>query len=779
MKMNPLEGSRASQRKEWVISVRELVQFVWRRGDLGGSRKTASRSPLRAQQGSETHRKIQAMRPSDYQPEVPVEWVDERFGVRLRLRGRLDGLWPRESKIIVEEIKSTYRLSNIEGEPLHWAQAEIYGYLISQTFPAIETLEIRLTYAVLPGEEIISFNRQRSPTELAQFFEETVGVYYRWMVKERDRVVDRDKQLELLEFPFPEYRKSQKQIATATYKTIRDAQNLLIEAPTGLGKTMAVSFAVLKALAGKHLDRALFLTAKTTGQRSFMFALSLLNEKGAQIRWLSLTARDKICFTESPPCDLTTCPYALGFYDRLQGAMEAAASMAVWDRDVIESLAERFQLCPYALSLELVPWADVIVGDYNYGFHPGSRLSLAREKGDSDRVALLLDEAHNFPERARAMYSATLHYTSFETAWKEAKKDGLKGIASSLSRWLKHWPTIEREPGMVVDSVPHSSEHELTSLPDRFETRLRRVVTQVEAWLIQGEALGCREAIEIVWQEANDWLRLSDHPREDFIIVMTQGEDVALRRVCLGAEGLVAPVVEEATTTICFSGSLSPLSFFRRTILNDVPSHSLQLDSIFPKENLGVDFARISIRYRDRARTMPAVIESIRRFIIEAKGNYFVFTPSFEYMESLETAGLRSAVKADVIAQSKSMSDDEKHLFLQRFETPDQEARLIGLCVAGGSFAEGIDLVGDKLTGVIVIGVGLPGVGLEREAIRRRFEQQGLDGFDFAYRYPGLNRVIQAAGRLIRSESDQGRLLLIDDRYFESRNADLLPACWF
>ena len=746
------------------VSVRELVEFVLRTGGLG--RESIFMGPRRALEGARAHQRLQKSRPADYEAEVFLTRDVTTATLTLRVSGRIDGLIRGLGLWHIEEIKTLSRPHDGQADPLHWAQAKIYGAMIAAIEPnAPDMFEFLLTYLELATGKISEHRQTASHVELEKFFNEVVAEYLTWAEAQAAWEPTRNASIAALEFPFAKYRAGQRALAVAVYRTIRDGEQLIAEAPTGIGKTVSVLYPAIKALGEGKARKIFYLTARTVGRTVAQETVALLREKGLRLRSLTLTARDKICFKESETCDALECPYATAYYDRIKPALRAALKEESLDRGAIEALARRHSVCPFELSLDVARWADLIICDYNYAFDPGSYLRRFFDD-DPGGYIFLVDEAHNLPERAREMFSA--EFSSRGVADECAVIRKSSADAAETLTALKE----------CIEQLAGKSENSIAEVPQTLLSATKNFLAAGEHQLVRNEAGPAHECLLQRYFEATRLWRTAENYDRGYATIFTPlGDGATVRLYCADPTNLLKETLKRADAAVFFSATLSPMQYFAEILQGSKTPKKLQLPSPFPAENLSiVAHRKIDTTLKQRANTASAVAQTIVEACSQRTGNYLVFFSSFQYLQDVFEK-VQPLTNATLIAQSPQMSEADRDAFLKSFANEPAQTQ-IGFAVLGGIFGEGIDLVGDRLIGAIVVGVGLPQLCLERDLISERFSARELDGYDFAYRFPGMNRVLQAAGRVIRTETDRGFVLLIDRRFAETRYRQLLPAHW-
>lgn len=745
--------------------MRDLVAFVLHSGDLGGNGRF--QGPGRAIEGTRGHQRLQKNRPQGYEAEVVVSREIEREHFVLSIKGRIDGVLHRDGSLLIEEIKTVDEFWNGEAHPLHWAQAKIYGALHASA--ADGKIETQLTYLPLDSNEVTVFRESHSLADLQNFFTAVVEEYLGWIEDYCAWCNRRDVSIEAISFPFDRYRAGQRSLAVAVYRTIARHGRLFVEAPTGIGKTISALFPSIKALPSGAAEKIFYVTAKTIGRTVAEKALADLRGAGLRLRSITLTARDKICFNNGRPCDVKTCPFALGYYDRIKPALQDGLKSDELTRSEVERLARKHQVCPFELSLDLSVWCDAVVCDYNYVFDP--TVSLKRFFSDEERqYAILIDEAHNLADRAREMFSAELSRPALADL-KNAMEESLPACARILGRICGRMSALNGEAEFVEKEGAFVSK----ALPAKIGPLVKNFVEEAEGWLARNEPSGFREALLEGYFQALAYLRVSEWFGERYATIYEAGPG-RLRLFCLDPAPPLKDILTVAGSAVFFSATLRPIDYFREVLGAEAADPYLALSSPFRSENLCVLVqANVSTRLRARESSYEAVAASIGAVARARRGNYLVYFSSYEYLNQVFERFRALFPEMDVHRQNPAMTETARSGFLDAFK---EAGALLGFAVLGGIFGEGIDLVGERLIGVVVVGVGLPQICVERDLIREYREERGGRGFDYAYTFPGMNRVLQAAGRLIRTESDRGVVLLIDDRFGRPLHRRLFPEWW-
>ncbi len=750
--------------REYQVSVKRLVEFVLRTGDLASS---SGRMPskVRAQEGSRAHRKLQKSRPAGYDSEIPLSHKLAGAGFTLEIAGRLDGVWTKPEGVLLEEIKTVTSSWDYQADDLHWAQLKIYGWIFCQQQSMAE-IDLQLTYFSLETEQVTPFREKLSLQILSEFTEMVTSEYLRWIANYDSWIQLRNNSIQALRFPYADFRKGQRNLCRAVYKAVLNSRNLFIEAPTGTGKTISVLFPTIKALPSVNAVKVFFLTARNTTQQLALKALSDMAGAGLQLRSITLTAKEKVCAFDGKACDVVTCPMAKGYFDRRKPAIREALHCQQITRERIAEIAQRYRVCPHELSLDISEWVDAVICDYNYAFDP--RAHLKRHFGDEGGAnVLLIDEAHNLVDRAREMYSAELSSAQLSSGKTGSVSSILKKSISAMQRELMKL-VGEGEPVTVA-----------TELPGPFLRKLETFMERAEQFFAENPGVTIADPLLETYFAINAFLQISEYFGAHYrVIVERCYEDLRIRLFCLDPALCLKETLEGSAGNVFFSATLTPLEHFRIALGGSETDETFRLASPFPPENLQVLITpQIKTSFRHRTGSIDEVCQAIVTFVAGKRGNYLVYFPSYAYLgEVLPGVQLRLP-EVEFIVQTSSMGDAARDLFLEGFKV-QSEKRMIGFAVMGGIFGEGIDLLGDRLIGVAVIGPGLPQLCLERNLIRNHFDQNGKDGFDYAYLFPGLNRVLQAAGRLIRSEKDRGLVMLVDSRFVEQRIYSLLPEWW-
>jgi DNA excision repair protein ERCC-2 len=766
-----------------IVSVLSLVEFVLQAGDLtsGGFQRRD-----RAQLGTQGHKRVQRSRPEGYETEVEIAYRVEDADPPMEVRGRIDGLYASRDPVIIEEIKTTtlsLDLVSEEHNRLHWAQAQCYAYMYAQQHN-LSGVSIHLTYYHLDNGEQGSqkektFERHFTLAELETFFSDLITPYLNWFRKIHAWQAKRDLSIHQLDFPYDDYRPGQRDMAVAVYKAIRANDRLYIQSPTGVGKTIATLFPAVKALGLGLAAKIFYLTAKTSGRLVVEQAMDDMRQANLHFKSVTLTAKEKICFCPPVNCDPEVCVFARDYFGKVKRALEEIDQHQAFTRPVIEEIAQRYQICPFEFSLDLALWVDCIICDYNYAFDP--RVYLHRFFDfTAEPYIFLVDEAHNLPDRAREMYSAELDKKTV-LHLQRTLKPHLPELFKKLSAINKL--LLEIRKACQAEGKDALVEYEP---PEKLLKAIREFSQKAEDWLALNQSAEFRQELLELYFLCNNYLRTAEYFDTFYVSYFErQGQaDLNAKLFCLDPAPMLAGPLERSQSTIFFSATLLPLDYFMMLLTGAADHPKRIFQSPFPAENVSLLIHNgISTKYAQRADSYATIASVIETICSAHVGNYLVFFPSYAYLAAvLELLKERLPERQRppgwrLLVQDRGMTEAEREAFLAQFSAGNQET-LVGLAVMGGIFGEGIDLVGERLIGAVVVGVGVPQVCLERDLIKDYFDRQNVSGFAYAYQYPGFNRVLQATGRVIRTEADRGIIVLIDERFTQARYRRLFPTHW-
>lgn len=754
------------------ISVRNLVEFIMRSGDIdnraGGAEKEAM------QQGGRIHRKIQKSMGSDYHAEVVLKYEVPCQGFILSLEGRADGIIETSSGVVIDEIKGVFReLEKItEPVPVHQAQAMCYAYIWASQ-KKLDEIGVQMTYCNLDTEDIKRFQSVYTFQELESWFLELIGRYEKWARYQIQWKKTRNASIKSVEFPFS-YRDGQKELVTSVYRTILRKKKLFIQAPTGVGKTMATVFPAVKAVGEELGEKIFYLTAKTITRTVAWQAFETLRQQALRMKVIVLTAKEKICLCEETNCNPEACPYAKGHYDRVNDAVyELMTTKDAITRELIEIQARKWMVCPFELSLDVSVWMDAVICDYNYVFDPNAHLRRFFGEGTRGEYLFLVDEAHNLVERGREMYSAQIYKEDFLKVKRLVRYEDEK-LTGRLEECNKQLLALKRECDgcQVHNSVSH------------VYLKLLSLMTEMERYLEECRNEEIRKEVLDLYFQVRMFVYVYERLDENYLIYSELEEDgrFKLRLFCVNPANCLQEYLDKGNSTIYFSATLLPIHYYKKLLSTSKEDYAIYAESPFDtgkrKLLLGTD---VSTKYTRRGEEMYRRYAQYLIRIAQIKvGNYIAFFPSYRFMEEVYDAFVYlqdEGREIDAVMQSQYMSEEAREIFLENFEEV-REHSLMGFCVMGGIFSEGIDLAEDKLIGAVIVGTGLPQVCRERELLKNYFDGQGLRGFDYAYLYPGMNKVLQSAGRVIRTDEDRGVILLLDERFRDTRYQETFPREW-
>ena len=823
--------------QELHTSVRNLVEFILRGGDIDNRSGRMITDAM--MEGSKIHRKIQRSMGEDYQAEVPLALTIEAEEYMLVIEGRADGIaygeFPNqnsekeaytqdtfldrtgksEEMVYIDEIKGVYRNVATMEAPVyvHKAQAMCYAYIYALQ-NHLDQIGVQMTYCNLDTEDVKLFQEVFAWDALADWFGNLIAEYRKWADWQIMWRRKRQESIQNLEFPYP-YREGQRKLVGDVYRTIRRGKNLFLQAPTGVGKTISTIFPAVKAVGEELADRIFYLTAKTITATVAKETFGLLREQGYQAKIIQLTAKEKLClcgntaieqeaadqdnpYPDFPQikleCNPQNCPYAKGHFDRVNDAVfELLQTSDLFTREEILAQARKHRVCPFELSLDVATWCDNILCDYNYVFDPNVYLKRFFQDSSKEKYLFLVDEAHNLVDRSREMYSATL-YKEDILAVKKIMKPHNQAIARTLDKCNKAMLDFKRECEnySVCESVGVLTFY------------LMRLVSQMEEFFEKPREFPDKKTVLDFYFELRNFVNIYDLVDENYVIYDEMQEDgrFMIKLFCVDPSKNLQKCIDKSVSTIFFSATLLPINYYKRLLSTKEDNYAIYAQSTFDETQRLLAFGRdVSTKYTRRG---PAEYEKIARYIRAAirskKGNYMVFFPSYKMMQDVYDVFVRVERESDtrngvavsdeqniaeesleesltIIMQHSNMNEAEREEFLQAFEQEDG-GTLVAFCVMGGIFGEGIDLKNDRLIGAVIVGTGLPQISNEREILKQYYDKQGLSGFDYAFRYPGINKVLQAAGRVIRTQEDRGIIVLLDERFLQSDYNALYPREW-
>lgn len=788
------------------ISVRNLVEFILNAGDIDNTR--GYRDPDAMQEGTRIHRKIQKSMPEGYAAEVPLKTEialcrDETGKIScsffqreeaaaegakkdpefvLMVEGRADGVWKQESAepdVWIDEIKSMYQNVKLFEQPehIHLAQAKCYACFYAVQNGA-ETVGVQMTYCSIETEEIKCFLFSYTTEELAEWFLGVVKEYAKWIFLEADWKKKRNESIRAAEFPF-DYRPGQKEFVVGAYRSILREKKLFALAPTGVGKTISTIFPAVKAMGEELTSHIFYLTAKTIARTVAEDTFSLLSERGLKFRFVTITSKEKLCILEKPECNPAACQRAKGHFDRINEAVfELLNKEENVTRELLEHYAQKYNVCPFELCLDTAVWADAVICDYNYVFDPNVALKRFFAEDKKRDFVFLIDEAHNLLERAREMYSAELIKEDFLSV-KKILKGKNKKIEKELDTCNSALLRLKRE----------CEEFQVWDNIGNFMIPLMRLAAEFEEFLREQvlDAAGKEQVLNLYFA-VRRFIEVHDLLGDEYRIFTDYKEngDFRLKLLCMEPAGQLKERMEKGRSTILFSATMLPMNYYKEQLGGAEEDYAIYVPSPFETEKRLLMVGRdVSTKYTRRTdREFEKIACYLERFTSAKTGNYFVFFPSYQMlMRTAETVKSLFAWEETeqspvrLYLQKAAMTEKEKEEFLAAFsEQPIKTT--IGFCVMGGIFGEGIDLKKDRLIGAVVVGTGLPMVCNEKELFRFYFDEKNGKGFEYAYLYPGMNKVMQSAGRVIRTTEDTGAILLLDERFLTPVYKKLFPKEW-
>ncbi|EKQ4336877.1 ATP-dependent DNA helicase [Listeria innocua] len=755
--------------KNVQISVRRLVEFVLKSGSID-SRMTSSD---RALEGTKIHQLLQKEAGEGYEAEVSLKLVRVIDDISFTLEGRADGVINGE---MIDEIKTTeVEMDEITEDfrPLHWAQLICYGFMLAEKSDLAE-VTLQLTYYQVADKEVKQFTRVMSRKEMSTFVDDLLSKYAIWAKMSAAWEMKRNKSIQELTFPYDSYRRGQRELAIAVYRTVMDDEKLFCEAPTGIGKTMSTLFPSVKAMGEGKADKLFYFTAKTITRQVAEDALDEMRHKGLGARSVTITAKDKICFLDERKCDPEHCQFARGYYDRLNEALfDMLQTEETITRSVVEAFARKYTLCPFELSLDVALFCDVIVCDYNYLFDPVVYLKRFFADGPG-RYTFLVDEVHNLVDRARSMFSATLSKSIIMQVKRELDKKTDKKLLNSVTAMNKIMIALNKQLAEENKTIYVKKE----ALSDWNEAVLKFSYVAKD-WLPKNtEAKAQADVLELYFESLR-YLKIAELYDKRYVTQITRNRsDVLIKQLCLDPAFLLSEKLKLGASSVLFSATLRPIDYYTNLLGGNNDTSRLTFASPFKQNNMHLMVADyISTKYQRRENSLESVIDALYAMLSGKKGNYLFFFPSFQYLETAFELFSEKYPEVRAQKQQSFMNEAEREEFLAAFETGREET-FVGFCVLGGVFSEGVDLRGERLIGTAIVGVGLAQMNVESDLIKDYYNETIGRGFDYAYQIPGMNKVLQAVGRVIRGEKDQGVVLLIEERFATERYKALFPAHW-
>ena len=753
------------------------MEFILRTGDIkeysGGVRDAEVMHT-----GTKIHKMIQKSKGYGYIPEVPmdIEYDTEydKEPVTIKVEGRADGIIEGEGFVTINEIKSMLRdvTKLTEAEYLHVAQAKCYGAIYVMKHD-VDKCNIQITYCQMETMLMNEFEEEYTAGELKKWFHELVTEYAKWVVFRMRWQNIRDASIKKMKFPF-EYRKGQFDLVKNVYFTILRKKNIFVQAPTGTGKTISTIFPSVSAVGEKLLDKIIYLTAKTITRTVAEETVKILADSGVMLKCVTITAKDKICILPKAECSPEKCMRAKGHYDRVNDAVyDLLTNEQNISRKLIEEYAEKYSVCPYEMCLDATNWSDMVICDYNYVFDPNVYLKRFFADEDKNDYILLIDEAHNLIERARNMYSVELDMGLVRDV-----KKSVKIIAPKLYKALE---SVNRA---MLAYKRQCDEFSVFDSVGALVIKIMNVVTAYDDFLRdilkEHPDYANRENMFQLYFDMRYFLVISEVLDDKYRICgsYTDRGEFVITLKCMDPSGMIGEYLAKIRSAVFFSATLLPVKYYMQQLGAADDDYAVYAESSFdPARQLILAATDVSARYSRRTKEEYAKIAGyIESFISARKGNYIVFFPSYKMLG--EVCGFMEEKNGTVyVMQHENMTESEKEEFLENFTAEDGVTK-VGLCVLGGVFGEGIDLQDDRLIGAVIVGTGLPMVGDERELFKYYYDEVNGKGFEYAYLYPGMNKVLQAAGRVIRTASDKGCILLLDDRFAAGQYRSLFPREW-
>ena len=758
------------EREQIRISVRNLVEFILRSGDIDN--RGASLDTMEAMQaGSRLHRKIQKKMGSTYHAEVPLNIIIEEENYELGIWGRADGIIIEET-VTIDEIKGVYLSLDLLEEPIevHLAQAKCYAYIYGIQ-NNLQKINVQMTYGNLDTGDLKYFSYEYSMQQLQEWFSDLILKYKKWADFQYEWQKKRQASIKELAFPFP-YREGQKELAAGVYRTIARKKNLFIQAPTGVGKTISTLYPAIKAVGEGFGDKIFYLTAKTVTANVAKETLGILCEKGYQAKSVQITAKEKLCPCEEVECNPVGCPYAKGHFDRVNDAVyDLLQKENNLTREVLLAHAKEYQVCPFEMCLDTATWADNIICDYNYVFDPNVYLKRFFADGIKGDYIFLVDEAHNLVERGREMYSAALVKEDI-LAVRKIMKPRSSAIEKELSKCNKLMLEYKREceTYQIYESIPN------------LIFSYMRLAAKIEEYMQKNPEFPGRDVVLDFYFELRNFLNIYERVDEHYVIYGQHDEEgrFVIKLFCVDPSFNLQECLDKGNATIFFSATLLPVQYYKELLTNKTDNYAVYARTTFSQDKrlllIGND---VSSKYTRRTpEEYGRIADYIYRTIKKKKGNYMVFFPSYLFLKKVHEAfELRMDETITCICQESGMREEEREAFLEAFQEEKEES-LVAFCVMGGIFGEGIDLKREQLIGAIIVGTGLPQISNEREILKEYYDKKEGMGFDYAYRYPGMNKVLQAAGRVIRTAEDVGIIELLDERFLQNDYQRLFPREW-
>lgn len=776
-------------KNEFKLSVRNLVEFMFRSGDIttgAGMRDTEAML-----KGSKIHRKIQQRMGGDYRAEVPLSYTvpvsDDGIEVDVILDGRADGIFTQNGVTTIDEIKSVYADIQKFEEPImvHQAQAMCYAYIVTMEKER-KKIQVQMTYVNIDTEDEKRFLISYTKEEIYDWFHKLMEDYKKWVIWQIKWTKERNASIKGVEFPFP-YREGQRDLVVGVYKTILRKKKLYVEAPTGVGKTISTVYPTVMAMGEGIVEKIFYLTAKTITRTVAEEAFHIMREKGVKLKTITLTAKEKICPLEKSDCNPDKCERAKGHFDRVNDAIyEMLVKEDEVTRELIEQYSLKYSVCPHEMALDLTLWSDAIICDYNYAFDPKVYLKRFFQVERKHDYCFLIDEAHNLVDRAREMYSATLVKDDFLEV-KKIIRVRSKKLERKLSTCNRKLLILKENWEEYIQAAQRNHHYQVLEEIDSLILSLMNVFGEFDAFLKEHTEFENRDTVMELYFNISHFLNMYELLNDKYLIYANEEEQECffLKLQCMDPSDNLKRCLEKGSSAVFFSATFLPITYYKEQLAGTGEDYAIYAPSPFRKEKRLIAVGNdVSTKYTSRTESeYEKVVTYLYHFVKNKTGNYLVFFPSYSYMNKIyqimeNKTWEKVFPKEQVLLQGSHMTEEEKEEFLRSFVEEPEETR-IGLCVTGGIFGEGIDLKGNRLIGAVIVGTGLPMVCDEREIFRNYYEERVKTGFEYAYLYQGMNKVLQSAGRVIRTMEDTGIILLLDYRFLNRQYVDLFPKEWY
>lgn len=756
------------------ISVRNLVEFLCQSGDIDNRfGKVSDKNAMEA--GSRAHRKIQKSMGPEYQSEVPLKLCIETEKYNISVEGRADGIFQSDEITYIDEIKGTYKDLHYlnEAAEVHKAQAMCYAYFYSR-MNSCGRMGIRITYVNLETEETKYFEEVLDCTQIESWFDGIIHELRKWGDFVFEHTEMRNESVNGLAFPY-EYREGQRDLAASVYKSIRQGKNLFIQAPTGVGKTISTIYPSVKAMGGGNVEKIFYLTAKTITRTAAQSAYNDLTECGLVFKTVTITAKEKICFQENDlktECNPIACPYAKGHYDRINDAVfDIITHENIINRQTIEEYARKHMVCPFEFSLDISYWVDGVICDYNYVFDPHVCLKRFFSEGNKGEYVFLVDEAHNLVDRAREMYSASICKEELLEIKRMIGSDYGKRIINAFERCNRNLLELKRQC---------ENEYMIIESEDLFSLNMERLGEEISVFMEKNKNFPNMKELSQFFFKVKHYNAMHEVLDENYMIYTEHAkEGFVIKLFCVNPSVNLEQRINAGINAVFFSATLLPVNYYKKLLSGNTDDYAVYAHSVFDTNKrkllIGCDVTSRYVRRTDSE--YKKICKYINEITKAKKGNYFVFFPSYKYLFDVYNH-VENSDNVKYIIQQQNMTEQDKEIFLEEFSSSQGDVTLIGMCVMGGVFSEGIDLKKDSLIGAIIVGTGLPSIDIRQQLLRRFFDEKEGNGYEYAFVYPGMNKVLQAAGRVIRTEEDSGIIALLDDRFLTSQYLSLFPREW-